>query len=206
MAASVVDLPEPVAPTTITMPRLAIASSLITEGMFSSSVVGMWSEIVRKTMPTLPCCTNADTRKRPMPVGLMAKLHSFDFSNSAAWRSFMIERTSSAVCCAVSGWFDTGSTRPSILNAGGKSDVRNRSEPFLLISRRRRSCTNRVAWSLSMVCLRCFRSTAERVRRLGVLTRLAQRDDVAPHEVEQVLVEGLHPELAARLDHRVHLR
>ena len=84
IAASEVDLPEPVAPTTMMMPRLAIASSLIRCGRFSSSVVGMWSAIVRNTMPTLPCCTNAETRKRPMPVGLIAKLHSLVFSNSVA--------------------------------------------------------------------------------------------------------------------------
>jgi len=86
-----------------------------------------------------------------MPVGLMAKLHSLLFSNSLACRSFMIARTSSLVCCAVSGWFETGSTRPSILNAGGKSAVRKRSDPFLLCSSRSRSWTNRVAWSRSMV-------------------------------------------------------
>jgi len=130
----VVDLPQPVAPTIMTMPRLAIARSLTIGGRLSSSAVGILSAMTRKTIPTLPCCTKAETRKRPMPVGLMAKLHSRVDSNSAAWRSFMIARTSSAVCCAVSGWFDTGVTRPSTLNAGGNSAVRNRSEPFLLMS------------------------------------------------------------------------
>jgi hypothetical protein len=34
------------------------------------------------------------------------------------------------VCCAVSGWLDTGVILPSTLIAGGKSAVMNRSEPF----------------------------------------------------------------------------
>jgi UMF1 family MFS transporter len=36
-----------------------------------------------------------------MPAGLMAKLHSFFASNSAACLSFMIERASIEVCCGV---------------------------------------------------------------------------------------------------------
>ena len=52
MAASEVDLPEPVAPTKMMMPRLVIASCLITGGRFSSSVVGIFDSIRRNTMPT----------------------------------------------------------------------------------------------------------------------------------------------------------
>src|SRR5512139_1472234 len=137
-----------------------------------------------------------------MPVGLMAKLHSFVFSNSDAWRSFMIARTSSLVCCAVRGWFETGSTRPSILKAGGKSAVRKRSEPFLLCSSLSRSWTNRVAWSRSMVS---FPALGEVLGRLRVLPRLADRHDIAANEFEQRLVQRLHAELLAGLDHRVHL-
>jgi len=60
-------------------------------------------------------------------------------SNSAAWRSFMTERTSSEVCCPDSGCCDTGVTRPSSLIAGGKPAVMKRSEAFLLAIRRSRS-------------------------------------------------------------------
>ena len=65
-----------------------------------------------------------------MPAGLMAKLHSFFASNSAACLSFMIARASSRVCCGVSACVETGVILPSILIAGGKPAVMNRSEPF----------------------------------------------------------------------------
>ncbi len=51
-------------------------------------------------------------------------------SNSAAWRSFMIERASSAVCCGCRTWLRRGTMLPSILIAGGKPAVMKRSEPF----------------------------------------------------------------------------
>ncbi len=52
MAASEVDLPVPVAPTNMIMPRLVIASVLMIGGRFSSSMVGMRVSIRRSTMPT----------------------------------------------------------------------------------------------------------------------------------------------------------
>ena len=87
--------------------------------------------ITRSTMPTQPICTKQLTRKRPMPEGLMAKLHSFFASNSAACLSFITARHSIAVCWAVSACCDTGVILPSIFIAGGKPAVMNRSEPFL---------------------------------------------------------------------------
>ena len=112
-------MPEPVAPTKITRPRLVIATSFITAGSFRSSKFGMVVVITRITMPTQPICTKQLTRKRPMVAGAMAKLHSLCASNSAACRSFITERTSIAVCCEVSGCCDTGVILPSIFIAGG---------------------------------------------------------------------------------------
>ena len=109
-------------------------TSFSTGGSFRSSKFGMVVVITRSTMPTLPCCTKALTRKRPMPAGAMAKLHSLVASNSAACLSFMIERASIAVCCGVSAWLDTGVILPSIFIAGGKPAVMNRSEPFFASS------------------------------------------------------------------------
>ena len=80
-----------------------------------------------------------------MPGGLIAKLHSRVASNSAACRSFMIERARSAVWAGVSVWFDTGTTLPSSLNAGGKPAVTNRSDAFLLTMTRSSSWTNLMA-------------------------------------------------------------
>ena len=63
-----------------------------------------------------------------MPGGAIAKLHSLVASNSLVCRSFMIERTSSADCSPVSARSICGRTSPSILMAGGKAAVMNRSE------------------------------------------------------------------------------
>ena len=136
----------------IMMPRLDMMTSFSTGGRPSSSNFGMSVVIVRSTMPTRPCCTNALTRKRPMPGGLIAKLHSFVPSNSAACLSFITLRTSSIVCCGDSCVFDTGVILPSTLIAGGKSAVMKRSEPFCLTSRSSSSWMNLVARSRSMSC------------------------------------------------------
>src|SRR5437773_11023300 len=86
-----------------------------------------------------------------MPCGEIAKLHSLVRSNSAACLSFMMERHSAIVCWPVSGCGETLVTLPSTLIAGGKSAVRNRSEPLRDTIRRSRSLTNFDAWSRSMV-------------------------------------------------------
>jgi hypothetical protein len=146
-----VDLPEPVAPTMIARPRLVMITSLSTAGMWMSSNRGMVVVITRSTMPMAPCCTKALTRKRPTPEGLIAKLHSLCASKSAACRSFMIERASSAVCVAVSGWLETGVILPSTLIAGGNPTVMNRSDPRLLSISFSRSYMNLVACSRSIL-------------------------------------------------------
>src|SRR5207248_1052578 len=95
MVASVVDLPEPVPPTTITRPRLLSTTSLRIGGRSSSSKVGILALISRMTQPTAACCTKALTRKRPMPGGAIAKLHSLVASNSRVCRSFITARSAS---------------------------------------------------------------------------------------------------------------
>src|ERR1039458_8930660 len=134
----------------ITRPRLFMTTSLSTGGRPRSSNLGMVVVMVRITMPTLPCCTKQFTRKRPMPAGAMAKLHSLVASNSAACLSFIIARTRSAVCWPVSFWSMTGVILPSSFIAGGKSAVINRSDPFLLSISRSRSYMNFVDWPLSI--------------------------------------------------------
>src|SRR4029077_13247188 len=76
IAASEVDLPEPVPPTMITSPRLESTTSLSTGGRSSSSKVGILALMRRITQPTAASCTKALTRKRPIPGGAIAKLHS----------------------------------------------------------------------------------------------------------------------------------
>ena len=150
IAASVVDLPEPVAPTIRIRPRCVIDSSLITGGRFRVARSGISLLITRSTRPVRPICVKALTRKRPMPPGLMAKFSSLLASNSAAWRSFISARASSMVCWVVSGLSETGTILPLILKAGGKSTVRNRSEPSLAIISRSRSYRKADACSRSI--------------------------------------------------------
>src|SRR5438105_3433368 len=56
IAASVVDLPEPVVPVTRIRPRCSSQILLTTEGRFSSSLVRIFVGMTRSTMPTLPRC------------------------------------------------------------------------------------------------------------------------------------------------------
>src|SRR5882672_1533253 len=195
----------------ITRPRLVMITSLSTLGRPRSSIFGMVVVITRSTMPTFCCWTKALTRNRPMPAGLIAKLHSLFASNSAAWRSFMIERARSTVCAGESAWFDTGVILPSILIAGGNPTVMKRSEAFFVSIRRSRSYMNLVACSRSMLSSAKWLASAGSstreiilVRRLAA--RLAGRDHVATHQLRQILVERLHADILAGLDRRVHLR
>src|SRR5258708_1790968 len=68
MAASVVDLPEPVTPVTSTMPRASSQMCSMTLGRYSSSRARILVGITRRTSPTLPRCWNTFTRKRPRPA------------------------------------------------------------------------------------------------------------------------------------------
>src|SRR3546814_4484323 len=69
-------------------------------GKPNCSKVGMSVVIVRSTPPTRPCWTKALTRKRPMPGGEIAKLHSLVASKSLICRSFINERMISAEASA----------------------------------------------------------------------------------------------------------
>ena len=80
-----------------------------------------------------------------MPGGAIAKLHSLVASNSLVWRSFMMARTMVADCSTVSARSDCGRISPSILIAGGKPAVMNRSEAFFSVTRRSRSCISLMA-------------------------------------------------------------
>src|SRR5438067_1823546 len=189
------------------MPRLLMHTSLSTGGRLSSSNVGIVVLIVRIAMPTRPCWMNALQRKRPIPGGLMAKLHSLEDSNSAACLSFITLRVSSIVCCGVSGVFDTGMILPSTLIAGGKAAVMKRSDPFCLTRRSRSSWMNLVAVSRSMETTpMAAKSAAEKFLVDRPSARLGELDLVAAHHLGQTLIHGLHAHRLAGLDHRVHLR
>ena len=116
-------LPLPVAPTKITRPAPWPMMSRRIGGSISSSNRGIDVLMVRMTMPTWFCWMKALQRKRPVPAGLTAKLHSLLRSNSAACLSFMIERAR-VRCAGQQLGFRTGWISPSILSAGGNPAVR----------------------------------------------------------------------------------
>src|SRR5512140_1822706 len=189
-------------------PRFESTISLRIGGSSSSSTVGTLTLMVRSTAPVRPICTNAETRKRPMPGGAIAKLHSFDASNSLVCRSFMTERTSSCACSGVSGWLVCGLISPSTLMAGGKPAVMKRSDPLRSTMRRNRSCMSLMPVSRSMkppgAAGRCPR--LEIVLVLRAVSRLFLGDQSLLEQFLQALVEGLHARRLTRLDRRVHLR
>ena len=82
---------------------------------------------------------SANSGTRSITFKKLPSMSALVASNSAACLSFMIERTSIAVCWAFSACCDTGVILLSIFIAGGKPAVMNRSEPFFAISARSRS-------------------------------------------------------------------
>src|SRR5690606_20906855 len=209
--------------------------SLRIGGSCISSSVGIFELIVRTTQPTSPCCTKALTRKRPMPTGAIAKLHSFVASNSRVCLSFMMERTSTALCSGVNARSDCGRISPSTLIAGGKPAVMNRSDPLRSTSRLRRSCMSLIACSRSMSrsrpnsrceAVRCplhlmtylipyslapavynlpSAHGSERIFVLRFEACLFFGDDPLLQQLGQTLIERLHPVLLTGLNRRVHL-
>jgi hypothetical protein len=95
IAASVVDLPEPVAPTISTMPRLCMTMVFSTSGTPSSSQVRMRLLRYRITMPAWPRWWKALMRKRPRSSSPTAKSSSRAASNASIWRSSISEQTAS---------------------------------------------------------------------------------------------------------------
>ena len=136
MAASEVDFPDPVAPTTSTKPRLLMTTSFSVSGKPSFSKFGISEGMVRITMPTFNCCTNTLTRKRATSGMAMAKLHSNSLANSSRCRSFMMELASARVTSPVSFCEPSGCILPCSLRLGGKSFEMNRSEPPALVMAR----------------------------------------------------------------------
>ena len=67
IAASVVDLPEPVVPVSRMIPRGSSASVRITSGRPRSSIVRTWKGIARQAIETWPRWRKALTRKRESP-------------------------------------------------------------------------------------------------------------------------------------------
>ena len=83
IAASVVDLPEPVVPVSRMIPRSSSASWVTISGRPSSSTDLITTGIARMTIETEPRWRNALTRKRPRPSTAYEKSTSFSDANSS---------------------------------------------------------------------------------------------------------------------------
>ncbi len=83
--ARVVDLPEPVAPTTRIRPRFSITSCVRIGGRFRSAARGISAVMKRITQEIEPFCQNMLTRKLPRPGIGLEKLSSRSFSKVAIW-------------------------------------------------------------------------------------------------------------------------
>jgi len=129
----------------MTRPRFTITTSFKTGGKPSLSKLGISVVMVLSTMPICCCCTKALTRKRPIPRGLIAKLHSLVASNDFDCLSFIMARTKVLVCTGVSACCETGRIAPSIFIAGGNPAVINKSDPFFATILRSKSCINLMA-------------------------------------------------------------
>ena len=104
MAASVVDLPEPVVPVSKMIPRSSSARSLITSGSISSSTVLTLKGMARATIEIEPRWRKALTRKRARPGTAYEKSTSLSSSNSASFfSSVSIDRNTASVTSGMSG-------------------------------------------------------------------------------------------------------
>ena len=91
IAASVVDLPEPVGPVTSTSPRGLLHSSSNTGGSPRSANVRMLKGMVRNAPPTAPRCMNRLPRNRAMPRTPKEKSSSRSSSKRSFWLSVSTE-------------------------------------------------------------------------------------------------------------------
>ena len=89
IAANVVDLPEPLAPTMRIRPRRSMIMSFRISGMPSASSCGNSGVMKRSTIATLPRWWNTLTRNRPRPASEIAKSISRSFVNCSSCCSFM---------------------------------------------------------------------------------------------------------------------
>ena len=131
MAASVVDLPEPVVPVTSTIPRGSSAISRTASGSPSSAIVVTPYGMRRHTIEIEPRWRKALTRKRAMPGTAYAK--SASPSASISWTrvgSRSISRSACAVSSGVSGSaIGSGVNSPEMRIIGGEPALMCRSDP-----------------------------------------------------------------------------
>ena len=133
IAASVVDLPEPVGPVTSTMPFFSLPTLYSSAGNFSASSVGMPSGMTRRTIAYVPRCEKTFTRKRVF-CGI-----EYERSTDPLVSSVRVSSRSprSMYIAIISVWYGvsrgrpgkfTGTSWPSISTCGVRPTEKLRSE------------------------------------------------------------------------------
>ena len=136
IAASVVDLPEPVGPTTSTMPYGLFSSVLHAGGQPSSSSVRTRKGTTRRASAKVPRWLNALARKRPSAGTPNEKSTCLALCSSASCRSSSREKIIRSISTAVrTGTFSNATSWPSRRTVAGRPTVRWRSdEPELTVA------------------------------------------------------------------------
>src|SRR5690606_30890047 len=132
IAASVVDLPEPVGPVTSTRPRGLSARSPKILGQLSCSSVRILDGMVRNTAPAPRFWLKALTRKRARPWISNEKSHSSVSSKCLRWASFMMSYIISWTCLWSSASTLMRRTSPFTRIIGGRPADKWRSEALFL--------------------------------------------------------------------------
>src|SRR6476661_2311715 len=132
MAASVVDLPEPVGPVTSTMPRGLSARSPKIFGALSCSRLRILEGMVRNTAAAPRFWLNALTRKRASPSISNEKSTSRNSSYCLRWVSFMMSYTMACTCLWSSASMLMRRTSPCTRIIGGRPADKCRSDALFL--------------------------------------------------------------------------
>src|SRR6478672_7596207 len=135
IAASAVDLPDPVTPVTSTSPRGRSAISSTILGRLSSRAVFTWYGTARMAYAIVPRCWYTFTRKRPIPGTPIAKSASFASANSFTCFGVMICSASAFRSSGLSGGSSSVIRSPLTRSTGGRPTFRCTSDAFCWIIR-----------------------------------------------------------------------
>src|SRR5260221_4361367 len=199
IAASAVDLPDPVTPVTSTRPRGFSASSSNTNGRFSSRSVFTSYGMARNANATVPRCWYTLVRNRPTPGTPIAKSASLCSAISLTCRGVMICSASDFSSSGLSACWSSPTSSPFTRTVAGRPTLSSRSEPL----RRTISAMAALKLNAAPAAGRCSAIGIHPVKDLPELHGLrVLHSDFADHTVQLRfdLVHDLH-----RLDDADHL-
>src|SRR6266480_441818 len=130
IAASAVDLPDPVTPVTSTSPRGLIAISSSTGGRLRSRIVFTSYGIDRNANATVPRCWYTLVRNRPTPGTPIAKSASLCSANSLTCRGVMICSASDFSSSGLRGAVSSETSSPFTRMVAGRPTLSSKSEPL----------------------------------------------------------------------------